>query len=169
MVFRLAKSDHAAIAHGPGRRRVDDPDPCVPRAVQHLPGDSRPGRRHARHDAGAAGPAREFAEPGVQRPARGYGQDPAEDSGRARRRARGLEDRPADRRQGRPGSRRDRSPGPAPRIGGKEPRQDGHDRGTGPPRAPQAQGRGVRNVDLAEGARRGTVPRPGGHRSATTS
>ena len=32
----------------------------------------------------------------------GHGEGPAEDPGRARRRPRGLEDRPADRRQGRP-------------------------------------------------------------------
>ena len=58
---------------------------------------------------------------------------------------------------------------PAARIGDEESRQDGRDRGTGPPRAPQAQERGVRHVDLAEGTRRGTVPRPGGHRPAATS
>ena len=118
--LRLAKPDHASVAHGPGCRWVDDPDPRVPRAVQHLPGDPRPGRRHARHDAGAAGPAREFAEPGLQRPPRGHGQEPSRNPGRSSRRARGLENCSTHRRQGRPGGRRNRSLGPTSRIGDKQ-------------------------------------------------
>ena len=45
---------------------------------------------------------------------------PARDPWRAHRRAGGLEDRPPDRRQGRPGRRRDRPHGPATRVGDQE-------------------------------------------------
>ena len=77
---------------------------------------------HPRQDAGPDGPARELAEPGLQRPARRHGEAPAEDPGRARRRAGGLEDRPADRRQGRPRGRGPRPADEAPGAGAEEPR-----------------------------------------------
>ena len=116
--------------------------------------------RHTGHDAGADGPAREFAEPGVQRPARGHGQGPAADPGRARRRPRGLEDRPPIDGRGGLGAA-------AVGLLGR-PRESGLKNlakmilieGQDLPEHLKLKGAVFADVDLAQGTRRGTVPRP---------